>query len=80
MTTATKPPVKEIRQGRIKAVIWENETQNGTRYSTTIRRLYKGDDDRWHESESLGREDLLLAARVLEKAHDAIFELGNKES
>ena len=26
-------PVHEIRLGRIKATIWENETENGTRYN-----------------------------------------------
>jgi hypothetical protein len=29
-------PVHEIRLGRIRAAIWENETQNGTRHNVTL--------------------------------------------
>ena len=50
-------PVHEIRLGRIKAAIWENETQNGTRHNVTITRLYR-DGDVWRDSSSFGRDDL----------------------
>ena len=41
---ATKnQPVKEIRFGRIKAVIWKNPGSNGNgpMFNTTLARLYK---------------------------------------
>ena len=34
-------PIHEIRMGRIKAAIWQNETDNGIRYNVTVGRLYK---------------------------------------
>jgi hypothetical protein len=37
-------PVHELRLGRIRAAVWENSTQNGTRYNVTVSRLYKDDD------------------------------------
>ena len=42
-TQATKKlrPVHEVRVGRIRAAIWENDTQNGTRHNVTLSRLYK---------------------------------------
>ena len=34
-------PVHEIRLGAIKATIWENETEVGTRHNVTVFRLFK---------------------------------------
>ena len=65
-------PVHEIRLGRIKAAIWENETQNGARHNVTLTRLYK-DGDKWKDSGSFGRDDLPLVAKVADLAHSWIF-------
>ena len=69
----SKKPVHEIRLGRIRAAIWENQTDNGSRYNVTISRLYK-DGDQWKDSTSYGRDDLLLLAKVADKVHTWIFE------
>ncbi len=66
-------PVHEIRLGRIKAVIWANETSEGLRNSVQLRRLYK-DDDEWKQSDSFGRDDLPLVAKVADQAHTWIFQ------
>ena len=66
-------PVHEIRLGRIKAAIWENETDNGTRHNVTISRLYK-DGDQWKQTTSFGREDLPLVAKVADLVHTWIYE------
>lgn len=65
-------PVYEIRLGRIRAAIWENDTQNGTRHNVTLSRLYK-DGDEWRDSSSFGRDDLPLVAKVADLAHSWIF-------
>ena len=65
-------PVRELRLGRIRAAIWENETQNGTRHNVTLSRLYKDGDD-WKDSTSFGRDDLPLVAKVADLAHSWIF-------
>jgi len=66
-------PVHEIRLGRIKAAIWENDTQNGTRHNVTLSRLYK-DGEHWKDSQSFGRDDLPLVGKVSDLAHSWIFE------
>ena len=73
---ANKPPVHEIRFGRIKACIWKNETQNGDRYSVTLARLYKDGDD-WKESSSFDRDDLPLVMKASDQCHSWIFENGS---
>ncbi len=69
-------PVKEIRLGRIKAAIWENETANGSRHNVKVVRLYK-DGDEWKDSDSFGRDDLLVVGKVLDLAHSWIFDQGH---
>ena len=72
-TKPTKKPVKEIRMGRIRAAIWENETTNGTRFNVTVSRLYKDDSDNWKDSNSFGRDDLPIVAKVVDRCHTWIF-------
>ena len=66
-------PAHEIRLGRIKATIWENETENGTRHNVTISRIYK-DGEEWKQTGSFGRDDLPLVAKVADLAHSWIYE------
>jgi len=57
--TTNRKPIHGIRMGRIKAAIWQNETDNGIRYNVTVGRLYK-DGETWKQTESFGRDDLPL--------------------
>jgi hypothetical protein len=66
-------PVHEIRLASVKAAIWENETPSGPRHNVTICRLYK-DGEQWKQTESFGRDDLPLVAKVVDQAHTWIFE------
>jgi hypothetical protein len=66
-------PAHEIRLGSIKATIWANETQNGRRFNVTVCRLYK-EGDEWKRTESFGRDDLPLVAKVADLAHTFIFQ------
>ncbi len=70
---AKQKPVHEIRMGRIKAAIWANETDNGTRHNVVITRLYK-DGDEWKTSTSFGREELPLVAKIADMAHTWIWQ------
>lgn len=66
-------PIHEIRLGRIKAAIWRNETESGTRHNVTLSRVYKTDSG-WESTESFGRDDLLLVAKVADLAHSWIHQ------
>ena len=54
-------PVHEIRLGRIRAAIWENDTQNGIRHNVSLSRIYK-DGEVWKDSSSFGRDFGMKAA------------------
>lgn len=59
--------------GRIKAALWANTTETGVRYNVTFSRLYKDGED-WRDTDSFGRDDLLLLAKVADRAHSWIFD------
>lgn len=76
---AEKPnkPVQEVRLGGVQAAIWENETQGGAvRHNVTFQRIYQDDAGKSASSESFGRDDLLLLAKVADLAHSWIFQQG----
>ena len=68
----SRPPIHSIRMGFVKANIWRQDTKYGIRHQVTISRLFKNGDV-WQESTRFGRDDLPLASKVLEVAHEWIF-------
>ena len=72
-------PVHEVRVGSVKAAIWENPTENGVRHNVSFERLYKSDDE-WKQTQSFGRDDLLVLAKVADQAHTWIFENAKAET
>ncbi len=59
-----KPPVFECRLGRVKAVVWENLSDNGVWFSITFGRSYKEEKagGQWKTASSFGKDDLLVVA------------------
>lgn len=74
----TKQRPHEIRLGRVKAVIWTNDTEAGQRHSVQLRRIYKDGND-WKESDSFGRDDLLVLAKLLDQVHTWIYEQAREQ-
>jgi hypothetical protein len=72
-TQEPKPRPVEIRRGKVKARIWTNQTAAGPRHAVEVLRIFKDDEQgQWKESHTLGRDDLLAAARLLEAAWEWI--------
>jgi len=67
-------PVHVVRLRNIRAALWANDTEFGLRHNVTVSRLYKDDDGQWRTTDSFGRDDLLLLAKVLDLAHTWISE------
>ncbi len=73
VTSTARAPAHQVRLGRIKATIWENETEHGVRHNVSIARIYK-DGEHWKESSYFGRDDLPLVLKVADMAHTWIYE------
>jgi hypothetical protein len=72
--TGAKLPVKTFRFGRIKAVVWDNETEKQTYYNVTFARTYTDAAGHPQDTDSFGRDDLPLVAKLADQAHTFIFE------
>ena len=76
---ANRKPVDEVRIGRVKGTIWKNGTEfDAPRYNVTFSRLYK-DGDKWQNTQSFGRNDLLTLAKVADLAHTRIYSLPQEQ-
>ena len=64
-------PAHKIRIGTLQATIWRNSSDKGNWYSVQLTRGYKVDDG-WRETDNLGFDDLLAAAKLLDQAHTYI--------
>ena len=70
---ASNLPVKTFRLGRIKAAVWENQAEQKF-YSVTFARTYVDEANSYHDSDSFGRDDMPLVAKLADQAHTFIFE------
>ena len=67
-------PVYEVRLGRVRAAIWENATAKGTWHKVTFSRLFMDKTNKWQDTESFAREDLLLLAEVARQAACILYK------
>jgi hypothetical protein len=67
-------PVHEERLGRVKAVVWQNDTRAGTMFNVQFCRVYHDRENGWQESTSFGRDDCLILARLAEMVSVWIFQ------
>lgn len=67
-------PVERLRDGNIKASVWENERKSGPQHSVTFARSYQDKEGQYRDTQSFGPNDLLRLSRLAEKSYDAIQE------
>jgi hypothetical protein len=66
-------PAHKIRIGVLQVTIWRNHSEKGPWYSVNPARGYKQGDETWKETDSLGFDDLLTMAKLLDLAHTWIM-------
>ena len=65
-------PAYTRRHRRLQVAVWQNESRQGPFFNVTVQRSYQ-DADEWKRMQaSLNREDLLVAAKLLNWAHSAV--------
>jgi hypothetical protein len=72
-------PEGEVRIGYIRAAIWRNEGKSGAWFNVTIDRTYRDENDEPRSSNTFGRDDLLVLAKVVDLAHTRVIELQREE-
>lgn len=81
----TQKPTHELKLGRVKAVIWKNDTTNGARYNAVFAKLYRVQesereegDSGWRESSSFSRDDIPLLRKVADLTYQWMYEQNGK--
>lgn len=72
------PPAETLRDGNLKATIWENETDKGRYFSTKLSRSYKDDQGEYKETQSFFPSDLLRVSELARQAYNRTINL-NRE-
>lgn len=73
MSEQANKPVKEIKaRGGIRAAIWPNQTERGTRYSVSFEKSYRDKDGNWRKTTSLFFDEIPRALVVLSEAYRVI--------
>ena len=73
-------PIEHVRLGTIQAAIWRNQDREGSvRFNTTFERLYRDDKNEWQSTNSFGRDELLIVAKVADLANTKVHELISTE-
>ncbi len=68
-------PVKKFRIGLITATVWKNEVEGGKPfYTVNLQRQYKNNAGEWQAGDSFNHDDLLSAAKILERAEEWISQ------
>jgi hypothetical protein len=70
-----KPPVAKLRIGLINANIWQRVTDEDAFYSVSFERRYRDNDGNWQSTHSYNADDLLILAKLADKAHTEIMNL-----
>ena len=76
---ANQRPHDEVRIGAVKAAIWQNQAGDRIRYNVTFSRIYRDAEGQWKTTQSFGRGDLLVLAKVADQAHSRIVDLQRTE-
>lgn len=74
MTNANNHPHTTIRDGRLKATIWKNNSENGAFFSIDFTRTYTDKEGNPQDTNSFSQSDLLRVARLAGKAYDLVSE------
>lgn len=78
MTThppSTRPkntPLEVLRDGSLKATIWENEGENGPYFNTTFARTYQATDGSLKDAQSFSGSELLRVAELARQAYATV--------
>lgn len=72
-------PAQTLRDGRLKATIWRNDSEKGPFFSVQFSRGYKDQNDQWQDTDSFSGTELLRVSHLATKAYDAIAKLRAEE-
>ena len=65
-------PIETLRDGRLKATIWHNESEGGAYHTVALAKVYEDRDGKLQETSSFSAGELLRVAELAREAHGVI--------
>ena len=72
---STNAPIQTLRDGRLKAAIWQNDSDKGPFHTVTLTRIYEDSAGKLQESASFSANELLRVADAHIIAHRLVLAL-----
>ncbi|ARE41698.1 hypothetical protein RGUI_3557 [Rhodovulum sp. P5] len=72
MSNQKNRPVDTLRDGNLKASIWENTREDRTTHSVQFRRSYRDQEGQLRDTDSFFGADLLRLSRLAEQSYDRV--------
>ena len=74
-----KQPSAEVAYGSVRAAIWKNETKSGPRYSFSLSRSYRDEENKPRFSRSFEVNDIVSIFLCIHSIHSKIEDLLGEE-
>lgn len=74
MSEPRKQPVETLRDGNLKASVWENKRDENVMHSVQFRRSYRDQEGQYRDTDSFSGSDLLRLSKLAERSYEAIRE------
>lgn len=74
-TPIPNQPLETLRDGRLKATLWENRSDNGIYHTVTLAKTYEDKDGQLKETHSFTGSELLRIAELVRESHGLIRSL-----
>lgn len=69
------PPTDTLRDGNIKASIWENDGEKGPFYTTTFAKTYRDEEGNYRDTNGFNKGDLLRLAELARASYSRTGQL-----
>ncbi|MEM9840249.1 MAG: hypothetical protein AAF830_13980 [Pseudomonadota bacterium] len=61
---ATKKPIETLRDGNLKASVWENQGEKGPYFTVTLAKTYKDEQGSYRDTQSFTGTEILRVAEL----------------
>jgi len=78
--TASKKPIETLRDGRLKAAIWQNESDKGSYYTVSLAKVYEDREGKLRETNSFSAGEMLRVSELAREAHNVIRDLNREHA
>lgn len=74
-TSMPNQPLETLRDGRLKATLWENQGENGLYHTVSLAKVYEDKQGQLQETSSFSAGELLRVAELARESHGLIRDL-----